>query len=112
MTFEIYNNNGYIPEKCVVNQFGDFVGILTGNVYKKENYCVNKPLKAQVVYVEPSRNDYKFIRGKNIIKLNNRKRKFIGCELDFVYAYDFNGHKVYKAEEIGEYFFDTELRFL
>ncbi len=112
MTFEIYNNNGYVPEKCLINQFGDFIGIITGNVYKKENFLVNAPLKAQIVYVEPTRNDYQFIKGKNIIKLNNKKRKFIGCEISVSYAYDFNGHKVYKSEELNEYFFDNELKFL
>ncbi len=112
MTFEIYNNNGYVPEKCLINQFGDFVGIITGNVYKKENYFVNKPFKAIIVNAIPSKNDYEFIRGKNIIKLNNKKRKFIGCQIEVSYAYDYNEHKVYKSEELNEYFFDIELKFL
>ena len=115
MLYEIYDANGiYVGEEVLKNINGDYIGFITGKIYQHEFYSENKSRKACVKQIVRDNivNMYTQFGNSNLYKGQSTKIKYLGCIVDVIYAFDYQGQKVYKCKTLEKYFLEDELQMM
>jgi hypothetical protein len=111
-------HSGIKPQqKCLINDNGDYVGILTGDVYPKSWHYHSRQFHAKIIAADEDNNTGMYHldacwNDNNETNDKSFKHKFIGCEVTVEAAHMCGKAKVYRCLELDEYFSDTELELL
>ncbi len=112
--FSLYTRDHLkIKERCLITVDGDYVGVLTGSIFRKEDvYC--KPIHGAVIISVDQENktgtkdlseDHPFF-GVNKMRW---KERYIGCRVTVSAEHKHNDIQVYYCHELKEHFSENEL---
>ena len=115
-TFTVWDHRGTgINEKCLLKENGDYVGIDTNDIYKKDDGYYHSKQHIGIIRSIDENNNTGMIHLDEVDEADFKKHKMenlIGCYVTLESAHFFGGVRVYRCLELKEYVSGNEVEIL
>lgn len=102
-----------IREKCLMKSDGNYVGIQTGQLYKKEDgYNHSKQVTAILTNIDPFIETGDPDDEEDQLKQINIKQNCLGCYVTLEHAHRAGSKHIYRCRELNIYLSDDEVKVL
>lgn len=104
-----------INERCYMKDNGDYIGIDTGRLYKKDNGYYHSKQHIGVIKKIDEENMtgmYHLSEDSEFDYKSQKMKKYMGCVVTLESAHSFNKIKVYRCIELDEYVTSNEVEIL